>query len=35
LLLLDLRSAAREDDDRLVTAVLAASGNGEPSENEA
>jgi L-seryl-tRNA(Ser) seleniumtransferase len=34
-LLLDLRSATHEDDDRLITAVLAASGNGEPSENEA
>jgi len=34
-LLLDLRSAAHEDDDRLITTVLAASGNGEPSENGA
>jgi L-seryl-tRNA(Ser) seleniumtransferase len=34
-LLLDLRSAAHEDDDRLITAVLAARGNGEPSENGA
>jgi L-seryl-tRNA(Ser) seleniumtransferase len=31
MLLLDLRSVAREDDGRLITAVLAASGNGEPS----
>ena len=35
MLLLDLRSAAREDDDRIVTAVLAASGSSEPSENGA
>jgi L-seryl-tRNA(Ser) seleniumtransferase len=31
MLLLDLRSAAHEDDERLITAVLAASGNGDPS----
>jgi L-seryl-tRNA(Ser) seleniumtransferase len=35
MLLLDLRSAAHEDDDRLITAVLAASGNGEPSRDGA
>jgi L-seryl-tRNA(Ser) seleniumtransferase len=34
-LLLDLRSTAEEDDGRLVTAVLAASGGCEPAGNGA
>jgi L-seryl-tRNA(Ser) seleniumtransferase len=34
-LLLDLRSTAEEDDGRLVTAVLAASGGREPAGNGA
>jgi L-seryl-tRNA(Ser) seleniumtransferase len=34
-LLLDLRSVAQEDDDRLVAAILAASGGGEPTGNGA